>query len=505
MSSLRHIPLGHAIPDCPHAVSVSLPTLADVVGYETKDPAVMRHVTTGYPRFVLHPFVRMLTAEFSLRQGLGARSVWMAATRLLAERLCELLGGDARVVTEGELSAVAFPADPARDACAKAFLQHCGGFVSSRQAEDLLAGAGLLPAPVQEELVEAGALDAVKRELREAFGGARDGDIFVAACGMNAVYTAFSAVNKVQAPRGRTAWIQLGWLYRDTMEILRKFTANPDADYIVVPLVHDLEELRRVLDARRGLVAGIVTEVPTNPLVQSCDVPALATLAREHGARLIVDASIASPWNVDVLPYADVAVASLTKYASVEGDLLAGVIAVNPDCCDAELLRGGVADCVSPLYRRDLSRLAREIADVGRVAMAMSATTVRVGEFLTKRTEVTRVHWALSPESRDNFLRVARGPDRVGCMISFELEDGVLARFYDRARFAKGASFGIRNSLLCPFIHLAHYDLVARAEGRELLARYGINPALLRLSVGLEPADAIIEALGAALDACKTG
>ena len=44
MSSFRHIPLGRAIPDRPHAVSVSLPTMADLIGYETKDPAVIRHV-----------------------------------------------------------------------------------------------------------------------------------------------------------------------------------------------------------------------------------------------------------------------------------------------------------------------------------------------------------------------------------------------------------------------------------------------------------------------------
>lgn len=505
MSSFRHIPLGHAIPDRPHAVSVSLPTLADVIGYETKDPAVMRHVPTGYPRFVLHPFVRTLTAEFSRRQGLTACSVWLTATAVLAERLRDWLGGDARVVTEGDLSAVACAVDPERSARAKAFLQHCGGFVSSRQAEDMLAAAGLVPAPAREEQVVVGAMDVVKSELRRAFGGARVEDLFVAASGMNAVFTAFSAVNAVQAPRRRTTWIQLGWLYMDTMEILRKFTADPETDYVVVPSVDDLGELRRVLEARRGRVAGIITEVPTNPLVQSCDVPALAALAREHGVRLIVDASIASPWNVDVLPYADIAVASLTKYAAVEGDLLAGAIAVNPNCDDADALRRGIADRVSSPYRRDLARLAYEIREIERVVTAMNASTTRVAEFLAARPEVKRVHWALAPESRGNFLRVARGERSVGCMISFELEDGAFARVYDRARFPKGASFGIRNSLLCPFIYLAHYNLVTRAEGRALLARHGINPALLRLSVGLEPADTIVGALAEALDASKTG
>jgi cystathionine gamma-synthase len=504
MSSLRPIPLGHPIPNRPHAISVSLPTMADLIGYETKDPAVIRQVPTGYPRFVLHPFVRTLTAEFSRRQGLQGRAVWLVSTPLLAGRLREWMGGDASVVTEGALTAVAFAADPERNARAKAFLQHCGGFISSRQAEDLLAAAGLVPAPERGAVVEHDPLGVVKRELRCAFTGARDGDLFVAANGMNAVHSAFTAVNTVQAPRGRTTWIQLGWLYLDTIANLRKFTADPAVDYVVVPSVHDLDALRRVLEERRGRVAGIITEAPTNPLVQCCDVPALAELVREHGAHLVLDASIASPWNIDVLPYADVALASLTKYAAAEGDLLAGAVAVNPQSSDADVLRAGLAEQVAPLYRSDLERLACEIGDTAGVLDGINASTMRVAEFLASRPEVKRVHWALAPASRENFLRVARGPGAVGCMISFELEAGRVAHVYDRARFPKGASFGLRNSLFCPFMYLAHYDLVTSPEGRALLARHGINPELLRLSVGLEPVDEIIGALAETFDAAKT-
>ena len=45
-------PLGATVPASPHATVVSLPTLADVEGYERKDPATLRHITVGYPRFV---------------------------------------------------------------------------------------------------------------------------------------------------------------------------------------------------------------------------------------------------------------------------------------------------------------------------------------------------------------------------------------------------------------------------------------------------------------------
>ena len=63
-------------------------------------------------------------------------------------------------------------------------------------------------------------------------------------------------------------------------------------------------------------VAGVVTEVTTNPLMQTPDLPWLADLARRHGALMLVDPSITSPYNVDVAPYADVVLNSLTKYAA---------------------------------------------------------------------------------------------------------------------------------------------------------------------------------------------
>ena len=71
MQAFAPIPLGTPIPDSPHAVSCSLPTMAAVRGYEEKDPAVTSRLQTGYPRFVVHPFARRLAAVLAERHGLG--------------------------------------------------------------------------------------------------------------------------------------------------------------------------------------------------------------------------------------------------------------------------------------------------------------------------------------------------------------------------------------------------------------------------------------------------
>ena len=109
-----------------------------------------------------------------------------------------------------------------------------------------------------------------------------------------------------------------------------------------------------------------------------------------------------------------------------------------------------------------------------------------------------RVYWPLSPESRANYLRIARAPGTVGGMLSFTLKTP-LAEFYDAVRLPKGPSFGMKNSLISPFIYIAHYDLVKNAAGRAELAANGIDPELLRLSIGSEPVEDIIAALAEAL------
>src|SRR5512135_3127618 len=93
MSVFHHLPLGRRIPDRPHAVSVSLPTLRDLIGYEEKDPAVVRHITLGYPRFVLHPCLRRLTAFLAERHHLAGQTLWLTASSRSADELAAHLRG----------------------------------------------------------------------------------------------------------------------------------------------------------------------------------------------------------------------------------------------------------------------------------------------------------------------------------------------------------------------------------------------------------------------------
>jgi cystathionine gamma-synthase len=473
--------------------------MASVRGYEEKDASVVSQLKTGYPRFVLHPFSRRLAEVLRTRIPLAGRTLWLTSSRKMAEALlAHLAPREAALFNDGGINGVTHPDSAETATRAKLYLQNIGGFISSREAEDHLVSLGEWPGGREEEMFLGDAEAEVRRHLAPEVG-AGPGNLFIANCGMNAVHAAFQAVSRIQAARGRTGWVQLGWLYLDTIAILKKFTATPE-DYHHVGEVVDLGPLERLLAEHGPKIAGVMAEVPTNPLVQTPDVEALAALCRRHGVLLVLDPSLVSVFNVDCLRHADVLSASLTKYTGSEGDIIAGMVAVNPAGPDAALLRAEVAATIEPPYPRDLARLAAQIGSTKEVVTRINENTVRVATFLSRHPSVARVDWALSQKSRAQFLKIARSPQSTGGMISFALK-GPMDPFYDRLRLPKGPSFGMRTTLICPFMYLAHYDLVTSEEGRAELGRNDLDPDLLRLCVGVEPADEIIGSIAEALQA----
>jgi len=493
------LPLGQRIPPSIHGVSCSLPTMRAVVGYEEKDPEITRHLTSGYPRFVQHPYLKQAAAVLLRREGLADHQLWPTSSRRAAGCLQQwLLPVITRVVEHDGLCGVAFPTLPETAARAKTWLQHTGALASTRATEDFLIRAGELPSAQPEPTFVGDAGAEVRRYLRRVFAPATDAEIFLASNGMNAIWSAFRTVSILQAARGRRIWVQLGWLYLDTIAILQKFTPAP-GDHVFLGDVFDLDALRRLFAERGHEIAGVITEVPTNPLLQTTDLQAVHALCRARGAILVVDPTIASPVNLDVFPHSDVVANSLTKYTASEGDILFGACVVNPAAPDAAALRAGMAAELEPVYPRDLARLAAQIGDADGMIAQSNASATKVVKFLRGHPRVQSVLWTLEPKSRDNYLRLARTPSSVGSMISFTV-DGPVARVYDRLRLPKGPSFGMKTTLICPFIYLAHYDLVTSEAGRTLLTANGLSADLLRLSVGCEPVEEIIDALREALD-----
>ncbi|MDR2513096.1 MAG: PLP-dependent transferase [Puniceicoccales bacterium] len=503
MPSFQHFPLGTRIPDSPHAVVVSLPTIADVIGYEERHVETMDVVRMGYPRFIRHPYLTQAARKLSAGTPIGTRAQFPVASASAARRVIELLGlqpGPAAGILETDGWALLHldPADASLAQRAAKIIQHTGIGISSREAEDWLVRHGHLRHAFPEKNLPGDATATVLHALSPWLAPAAPGSILLCRSGMNAFFAAFEASHALQRRAGRTLWLQLGWLYADTTEIFLK-CLPPDESLRTITNVFDKEAILRFFAENGHRTAAVITEAPNNPLIQTPDLPWLASLARQHGALCLFDPSTCGLANTDLLPHADVLVASLTKYCAHEGDVMAGVLAVNPASPWHDALRDGARAAHSPPYWRDSARLAAEIATMPETVARINANTLHLAAWLEGHPSVRRVCWTREASSRDNYAAICRTPESVGGLITIEL-DMPLARFYDRLKTAKGPSFGTDYTLASPYIYMAHYDCVIDAAKRRKLQACGIDPELVRISVGTEPWEEIEATLAHALD-----
>jgi cystathionine gamma-synthase len=489
MTTLRYYSLGQTCPNSPHAVVSSLPTMADVRGYEEGDPRVMAALRSGYPRFRVHAFIQELTAFYLERVGLADRGGFLIPGRRSVQDLVDWIGpGVTAIEVEPGLYLLHHPLDQFDlQVRVRRTIQHIGCAISSRQAEDLLCAHGLRLEPHVEAVEAFGAETAVESELAEQIG-CRRGDVLLCASGMNAFYAGFRAIEEAQAARGRRKWLQVGWLYLDSGCILQKFL-GPGASLDCCYDATDTDALIEKIEAAADALACVVIECPTNPLVQVADLRRIHEAVRRVGGMLLVDPSIASVYNVNVLQYADILVTSLTKYAAHEGDVMIGALALNPESPHYGDLVLRTSSFHQPPYRRDLARLAAQLKKAPPLVARLNENAAELAGYLREHPAVRRVCFAGHAEDPS---QLARGHGTWGAVISIELV-GDMEPFYNALKVMKGPSFGTDFTLACPFMYLAHYELVTSARGRQFLQSVGIYPELIRISVGTEPIASIIE------------
>ena len=476
--------LGATLPDSPHATVVCLPTLADVESYERKEARVWDLLRAGYPRFVRNALVTRAAQEAAARLG-RAGELFPLVSEAAARRLADHVGAELTSLDAvGDWWLAATPAGDAALRLAK-MVQHTGTLISSRQAEAWLAGDA--PADGAE------ATATIRAMLAPYLQGVPPADILIASAGMNAVDAGLAAVESVQRPRGRTEWIQFGWLYVDSTRLFEKARA---AKHHFVADVRDLAAVERLLAS--GAVAGVLTETPNNPQLETADLPALRALCDRHGAKLILDPSSVGLASVDVLPFADIVVSSLTKYAGSEGDVMAGVLAIDPARPDAAALLTAARRRLEPLHALDLRVLAAQIGRMEDVTRRQSANAAELARRLAAHPAVARVRTADQGPTAEYYRRIRRAGAGAGALITLELR-GDMRPVYDRLAVGKGPSFGLRYTLAAPFLWLAHFEEVTSEQGRAGIRAAGLDPDLLRVSVGLEPVEEIWAAFAAAL------
>ncbi|MEA3543811.1 MAG: PLP-dependent transferase [Thermodesulfobacteriota bacterium] len=481
------IPCGANLPlDNPHAFSVSMPTYQDVVDFEEGKSAVFDLIKTAYPRLQFHPYVNQVAEFIRVQKSVSAScTCFVLPSMRFAEDVAGLSATTPEIYAfDGYAIAVFSPEATEAAANYFAFMKHTGYMIYSREAEDFLRSRGIELPEWDEDYNCSNPQEQVVATLHQGYG---DADITLCGSGMNAIYAAYAAV-KENSAAGRDIFIQYGWIYTDSIHILRKCSN----EFHQIGRVTDLAALKRYLQENGDRVAGIITETLSNPLLQTPDLPVLAELARQYQFTIIIDNTFATPWNVDVTPYADIVVESLTKFAAGKGDCMAGAVIIPAASQLPAATRQSLQKFVNPLAGRDLQRLGATIGGYQeRVKQANGNAAVLV-DYLERHPQVKVVHHAYA-DTGANYGKMTKGDGCYGGVISFVV-NGDFASFYDNLTLPKGPSLGCDFPLAMSYTLLAHWDLVNDPK-QKVLNDMGISPWLIRLSVGEDSPQLIIAAM----------
>ncbi len=478
------IPCGETIPfDNPHAVSVSLPKIQNVVDYEEGKAKVIKKMKSGYPRFFTNPFVEKLTEYAKVKYKISEDEKLIPITSIHAKIIIEKTFNVSFNCVEDKYRN-AFLILDAKDKKEKKyfdFIRNAGLIISSRKAEDTLLKYNLIDSVFEEETVsEKKAISNIKKTLSTAYGVSSE-KIVLSNCGMNALYTATEAILSKQQFWKNTV-VQLGWLYVDTMEIIER----KDNSHVQIN-IYDLDQLENWLEKNNSKVGVLITEAVSNPLLQCVDLPRLYDICERFSVKLIVDNTLATPYCADVLPYCDVVVESLTKFACGNADLLYGAIIAK----DKKLV-SAISENVIPPFEGETKRLGFQILDYENRVRTISENTILLHDYLKTQSKVLEIKSVLHEDSVENFSKIQK-EDLIPGLLSVVF-DKDLAYYYDELQLAKGPSLGAEFTLAMPYVYLAHYDYLKSESGLDKLSKLGINPNLLRISVGVEPIEDIINA-----------
>jgi cystathionine beta-lyase/cystathionine gamma-synthase len=280
-------------------------------------------------------------------------------------------------------------------------------------------------------------------------------------------------------------------LYPPTRALVRRLLGRYGVTSTMLS-VGDTAGLEQVLAATPTRL--VVFESPTNPVLKVADIARITSIARAHGALTLLDNTLGGLHNhgeFDVDLYAH----SLTKYASGHGDVMGGAVIARRELVEA--LREDATNLGPTLDPHAAYLILRGLKTYFLRWDAQCRNAMRVAEFLESRPEVARVRYPGLPGDSGHLL-AARQMDGFGTLVTFDLLQGVEAgtRFAEALElFSIAASLGSTESLVVPPALQQPRNMTD-----EQRAWTGINAGTVRLSVGIEDGDDLLDDLRQALE-----
>ncbi len=252
----------------------------------------------------------------------------------------------------------------------------------------------------------------------------------------------------------------------------------------------DTTDLDAVREALRERTALLWVETPSNPLLRVSDLASLAALARGHGALLAVDNTFASPVLQQPLALgADLVMHSTTKCIGGHSDVLGGIVVAREAGPAATRLRAAQVTSGAVPSPFDCWLLLRSLPTLPLRVRTQAASALELATHLAAHPRVSRVHYPGLPAHPGHAVARQQMHGGFGGVLSMEVPGGAEAAFAVAARvrlFTRATSLGGVESLI---------EHRASIEGPHSKS----PPGLLRLSIGLENADDLVEDLDQAL------
>ncbi|HEY4743495.1 MAG TPA: PLP-dependent aspartate aminotransferase family protein [Desulfuromonadaceae bacterium] len=258
----------------------------------------------------------------------------------------------------------------------------------------------------------------------------------------------------------------------------------------------DTSDSAQVAAAIRPETRALFVESLTNPLLKFADLPTLSGLCRDRGLLLIVDNTFLTPYLLQPLDLgADITVYSASKYLAGHNDTIAGLVVVrDPQLAEQVYFHQNAAGAV--LGPQDSWLVIRGMKTLGVRLDRQQENALRIARWLKSHPAVARVYYPGLDEHPNHDL-MGRDTRGYGAMIAFEVDNPALVeQILLNTRLISFAESlgGVETLMTFPEVQ-THADIPP-----ELRARLGINNRLLRLSVGIEDGDDLIEDLRQALE-----
>lgn len=477
------LPLGTPIPPNDlHGVSVSIPTVRDAIKHEQGDPETLAALKQGYPRNRASKTLETLRQNYEEKFADTGEYLQILPSETIARQARDFVGSGKIQPLDNNLCAIIIPKNKQGDL--KKFTENTGQIISSRFAQDITKGNVVHDVSHYNKT-----LHTIKNRIASLTNAGcvtspnvKANDVFLYLTGMASIYNAHQMI--MQQGNGKKT-IQFDVSYASSRRIQNEFNGTAGSIYVPYNSEDDFTQLER--EIANGDISAVFCEAPNNPLLHTIDLPRLKEITRQYDVPLVIDNTIGTWPDVDVTPYADIIVTSLTKSFTGGGNVMGGALTLNPlSKYYTEYHAYLLEHHQDHLYIRDALEIEKQSRTFEQRVDKMDAQALELVDLLLSSSAVNQVNHP-SVICTDAYNNIRKTNGGYGSLLSFTMqnpEDAI--KIYDSLQGYKGQSLGMEFTIALMYGIFANPDKQNPTILNLNIDPIAIDPLMIRVSVGCE-------------------